>query len=151
MNIKIRNKTFETNSSSVHSLVINKDGREISQFKLNKDGKIEVPLMYFGKEYRIYDTQIEKLSYLLTCCKYLTRGWDEEELYEDWNFREIEEAIMEYCPGCTGIQIINFDDGELDHQSIPYGDIEIIGPMYDHEQIIDFVFNKNIALKTDCD
>lgn len=42
MNRKIRKGVFETNSSSVHSLVISNDGREPSEFKLNKDGEIEI-------------------------------------------------------------------------------------------------------------
>lgn len=42
---KIRKNVFETNSSSVHSLVISNDGREPSEFKLNKDGEIEMVLV----------------------------------------------------------------------------------------------------------
>lgn len=42
MKTKIRKGVFETNSSSVHSLVISNDGREPSKFKLNKDGEIEI-------------------------------------------------------------------------------------------------------------
>jgi len=35
MKRKIRKGVFETNSSSVHSLVISNEGREQSEFKLN--------------------------------------------------------------------------------------------------------------------
>lgn len=38
MNRKFRKGVFETNSSSIHSLVISNEGREPSEFNLNKDG-----------------------------------------------------------------------------------------------------------------
>ena len=78
MNRKIRNHVFETNSSSVHSLVISNDGREPS------------------------------------------------------------------------IKILGKVEPYIDHQSIPSYDIEIINT-YDKDAVINFVFNKNVSLKTDCD
>ena len=50
MKRKIRKGVFETNSSSVHSLVISNEGREPSEFKLNKDGEIEIDFGQFGKD-----------------------------------------------------------------------------------------------------
>ena len=46
---QIRKDVFETNSSSVHTLQISKDGLEPSELKLNKDGNIEVEFGEFGK------------------------------------------------------------------------------------------------------
>ena len=64
---KIRNNVFETNSSSVHSLVINSEGLEPSNLKIDpKTDHIIVNTQYFGTEYNIYNDQEDKLSYLIT-------------------------------------------------------------------------------------
>ena len=60
-----RKDVFETNSSSVHTLQISKDGLEPSELKLNKDGNIEVEFGEFEKDYRIYNTQYEICTQLL--------------------------------------------------------------------------------------
>lgn len=74
---KIRSGVFETNSSSVHSLVFSKEGLEPSVLPVDRDGKIITDFGEFGKEYCIYDAQAEKLSYLITCLYYLSGGFDE--------------------------------------------------------------------------
>lgn len=147
-----RNGTFETNSSSVHSLVIDNSGREPSKLTLNEDNKVIAYLGSFGKDYMLYSTQEEKLSYLLTLCKYSSSGWNLASIYEDYNFKYIEDAIVSYIPNCMGIEIYgDIDDGEIDHQSIPqYGEIDIVN-VYDEDSVINFVFNKYVKLKTDCD
>ena len=146
MNRKIRKGVFETNSSSVHSLVISNEGREPSEFKLNKDGEIEIDFGQFGKDKRIYTSQYDKLSYLITCLYYLS-GWEISDIYDRREFREIQEAICKYT-GATEIKIIGEQEPEIDHQSQPYDGIEIIN-VYD--KVINFVFNKYVLLKTDCD
>lgn len=148
MNRKIRKNVFETNSSSVHSLVISNEGREQSEFKLNKEGKIEVDFGDFGKDERLYTSQYDKLSYLITCLYYLS-GWNVEDIYEKWEFEIIEEAICEHS-GAKGIHIVGKNEPHIDHQSMPYSNIEIINA-YDEDEVINFVFNKYISLKTDCD
>ncbi len=148
MNRKIRKGVFETNSSSVHSLVISNEGREPSEFKLNKDGEIEIDFGQFGKDKRIYTSQYDKLSYLITCLYYLS-GWEISDIYDRREFREIQEAICKYT-GATGIKIIGEQEPEIDHQSQPYDGIEIIN-VYDDDKVINFVFNKYVLLKTDCD
>lgn len=145
MKRKIRKGVFETNSSSVHSLVVSNEGREPSEFKLNNDGKIEIDFGQFGKDKRIYTSQYDKLSYLITCLYYLS-GYD---IYDKWEFREIQDAICKYT-GATGIKILGEQEPEIDHQSQPYGNIEIVN-VYDEDAVINFVFNKYVSLKTDCD
>jgi len=147
----IRYNVFETNSSSVHTLAIAKEGLEPSHLPTDKEGYILARYGSFGKERRYYDTQEEKLSYLVTCCYYLSHGWDKESLYENWTFREIQEAICEYT-GAKGIRIVGDDEPEIDHQSQPDDgwDLNVVDG-YDHEQVVSFVFNKYVSLKTDCD
>lgn len=146
----IRKNTFETNSSSTHSLCIAKSGRTKSKFRLNKDGKIVVHLGEFGKNYCIYDSQHDKLSYLMTCLYYLN-GYEVENIYDDWTFKYIEEVICEYA-NAKGIKILVDKNIEpyIDHQSVPDSHIEIINT-YDKDSIIDFVFNEYVSLKTDWD
>lgn len=148
MKRKIRKGVFETNSSSVHSLVISNEGREPSEFKLNKDGEIEIDFGQFGKDKRIYTSQYDKLSYLITCLYYLS-GYDISDIYDKWEFREIQDAICKYT-GATGIKILGEQEPEIDHQSQPCGNIEIVN-VYDEDAVINFVFNKYVSLKTDCD
>ena len=146
---KIRKEVFETNSSSVHSLVISSDGLEKSNFKLNKKGKIEIDFGHFGKEFKIYNSQYDKLSYLITCLYYTSNGFNYDSIYDNYEFRKIEDAICKYT-GAVGIEISNKTNPEIDHQSQPYQNIEIINT-YDENEIINFVFNRYISLKTDCD
>ena len=80
----IRHNVWETNSSSVHSLVICKDGLERSKLPVDEDGYIITDFGNFGKYdmgITTYD-QAMKLSYLATECYYLN-NWDEniEESY----------------------------------------------------------------------
>lgn len=149
MRKQIRISVFETNSSSVHSLVISSDGREPSEFELNKNGEIEVDFGEFGKDEQLYYTQYDKLSYLITCLYYTSRGWDAENIYDSFEFKSIEKAVCKYT-GASGIKILGKQEACIDHQSQPYGCIEIIDS-YDEEAVIDFVFNKYISLRTDCD
>lgn len=149
MKLQIRNQVFETNSSSVHSLVISKDGLETSKLSQDKDGKILVDFGKFGNDYHLYESQEEKLSYLITLCYYTCGGWDVEDVYENSDFQRIEEIVCEYT-GATGIKIIGGIEPEIDHKSQPYNGIEIIN-VWDKDEVVSFVFNKNVALKTDCD
>ena len=150
---KIRQNVFETNSSSVHSLVINSEGLEPSNLKIDpKTDHIIVNTQYFGKEYNIYSTQEDKLSYLITyIITSLQSTYDndeilEVELFKDYRFIDIENIIKEYC-NCSGI-IVNIDEeGGFDHQTSPYESGCIIN-LYDEEEIKNFIFNKYISLKT---
>ena len=67
---QIRRGTFETNSSSMHSLVIENErsiGKlEESKLKLNKKGEIRVHLGEYGWGPEFLKTQQEKLNYLVT-------------------------------------------------------------------------------------
>lgn len=145
--IKIRNSVFETNSSSVHSISIDKSGLEKSNFKLDKNGYIHIDYGSFDKYYELFATQYEKLSYLITCCYYIAS--DEDGVSDTYEFGLIQEAITKYT-NCNGIIIDNKNKPYIDHQSIPYDGIDIIN-IYDEDAIINFVFNKYIRLQTTSD
>lgn len=156
----LRENIFESNSSSVHTLSISKDGREPSRLKVDKDEYIICELKYyFGKNYEIYSEQSEKLAYLVTCCYYLNH-YSLEDIHLNYEFKLIERAICKYA-GAKGIKVALLEgvneeeaywneDFGIDHQSQPYDGIEIID-IYNENSIIDFVFNKYISLQTSCD
>lgn len=83
LEVNIRNSTFETNSSSMHTVVISNNNiyfdakDEISQYiEKNKgrtvvhNGKLYIPLpdvdKYFGRGFYIFDHWLEKLAYLMS-------------------------------------------------------------------------------------
>ena len=148
MKINVRNKTFETNSSSVHTLVISAEGLEPSNLPINKEGYIEATYGKFGKDGEIYDGQANKLSYLLTQCYYLG-GWEYQlDRESNYHFRYVEEAICDYT-GAKGILIVG-GEPEIDHQSHPEYELRFVNEWY-KKSIQNFVFNKYIALSCDCD
>lgn len=145
---QIRKNIFETNSSSVHSLQIDGSGLEPSKLNIDKDGYIRVEFGSFGREYRIYSSQYEKLQYLITCLYYIT--YSVEEIYDSYNFELICNIVCDYT-GAFGIKIVGDENkAYIDHQSIPYDGIKIIN-IYDDEEVKNFIFNKYVSLKTDCD
>lgn len=160
MKTVIRRGVFETNSSSVHTLTLDKSGLEKPDMRIykrkNKEGEtkryIYVPLQYFGKDIVTYKSQRDKLSYLLTTA-YVHSGSDLEDFMDSYAFKDIERDIVDYYKECgketDGIMILSESEKNagLDHQS--YYDYEYIEdfPL----SVVDFVFNRYIALHTDCD
>ena len=68
----IRKSTFETNSSSCHSLVIPTMASKIVDFKLNKHGDIHIQPKYYDKEsFCLKDFQ-SKLPYVIAQVFYIT-------------------------------------------------------------------------------
>lgn len=153
----IRYGTFETNSSSVHSLVISKDGMASSGLKIeNKTGKIRVPLRYWGKDTGFYDSQIDKLSYICTRAWCADSGTYNVVDNENFNYALecIEEAICEYT-GAKGIELY-IPEGEepgFDHQTYPEYSDDMNGfcDVWNKSSVQNFVFNKYVGFETGCD
>lgn len=152
----IRNNVFETNSSSVHSISVSKDGLESSKLSLDNNGYVVVGFGNFGSDLQYYNSQIDKLSYLITQCYYSNYNYYNDyywcqDIYsaveESYNFKCIEDAIKSYINDCSGIKIKRGTIPDIDHQSQGK---EIVD-YWDDQSIINFVFNKYISLKTSCD
>lgn len=141
---QIRKSVFETNSSSVHTLQIINTGLKPSILKINKDGIIEVEFGSFDNEYGIYNTQYEKLQYLLSFIGY--ENYYLEDFYNSYCFQNVRDAVCEYAKA-KDIVIVGNKEPYIDHQSADTCVIDL----YDKDEIINFVFNEYIALKTDCD
>ena len=175
MKNKIREGIFETNSSSVHSLVLMNQKLSkpnLRELRIDKDGVIKIPLGYFGKDYRIYSSQKEKLSYIMTvfyCCfgEDITRFEDKDDWLSSY-WGDIKKAIINYintsCPDkhCTNIVPVlpkktittyGYYDLEVgfDHQTYPSYLEDCIIDLYNPKKVIEFIFNKDIALETGCD
>lgn len=118
--IKIRRHTFETNSSSMHSLVVMKTGEHVSKEKAREDIYIREGTnkyriwndedVYFERyPFGILSTVADKFRYLVALYSY-----DEEK----------RNQIIEDFKSITGLDEIEFPDiddepfyGSVDHQS----------------------------------
>lgn len=164
MKTNIRNNIFETNSSSVHSLVfLNQELSEpnFKELQINKDGIIKIPLGYFGRDHKIYSSQKEKFSYILT---FLWCYFGEDiEWFVDKNrnyyWQDIKDEIIFYInkfsPNilCTDIIPVYPKKGLVgfDHQTYPNYLDDCLINLYYPKKVVEFIFNKNIALETNSD
>ena len=149
MKKQIREKVFESNSSAQHTLYI-KGELGKNELTMSKEGYVLADFGQFGKEYNIYTSQDDKLSYLLTELYYIN-SWEEDRIKEMYQFKYIEEAIMDYDNTVKGIKILGKVNPEIDHQEIPeYGESHFVN-YWDKNSIQNFLFNNNIGIKTDCD
>lgn len=147
MKLTVRNNFFETNSSSVHTLIYKNQELEPSELPINnKTGRIIGHLDTFGCEFD-YNDQDMKLSYLLTTLYYL-EGYDLERMIESWDFRELEDALIEYT-GCAGLEVADYGDPYIDHQSVPYYGDTIVP--WRKQDMLNFIFNKDIVLHSEYD
>lgn len=164
MKTNIRNNIFETNSSSVHSLVFLNQKLSKPNFRelrINKDGVIKIPLRYFGRDHKIYSSQKEKLSYILTflwCYFGENIEWfvDKDHNYYWQNIKdEIIFYINKFSPDilCTDIIPVYPKKGLVgfDHQTYPNYLDDCLVDLYYPKKVVEFIFNKNIALETNSD
>ena len=100
----------------------------------------------------LYNTQEEKLSYLVTLIAYIAGNYEggTDEVYESYEFEHLKNAICDYT-GASGIHIKDKETPYIDHQSIPSMCSGYLIDFYDHDEIVNFVFNKDIGLHTTCD
>lgn len=148
---KIRKGTFETNSSSMHSLVITgekKINRE--QLKINEDGFIKVETDEYTWGNFILETAQEKLNYVVAC------KINEDDLYLFGNspennskhhrrlaragieFIKLEETICEVT-GAKGIEV-NLTRGCSTEQSLD----ELIN---EELNILNIIFDDSIQIE----
>lgn len=119
---KIRKGTFETNSSSMHSLVIENEEKikelEKNQLKLNGKGEIEVTLGEYGWGLNFLTTQQEKLNYLVTLIAG-SKGIDNiDDLEDDSEYEYLKNQLLKYT-NASDVKIYGFEkcDYYIDHQS----------------------------------
>jgi hypothetical protein len=152
---QIRNGVFETNSSSMHSLVIKKNGGYYTNEELNEDlwlskGIWEIwsdEKISFGRyPFKCLATFESKVRYAIaSLCGYRS---DCEE-----KFKEIENIVTDVVWECNGIKLPErrwSDSGEL---SYGYVDEDILTPFLNDECISlrEFLTNKKYVVIVDGD
>ena len=127
--INIRKNVFETNSSSMHSLVVSKQDRGYDyNLPVDENGVLTIPFGEFGWGPEILRTPLEKLSYIITdringFYDDDNKSWDEilEELKYDDDIQEIIEIIKKNVPAVKEVTFEPASDfyqcGYVDHQS----------------------------------
>lgn len=120
----VRRSCFETNSSSLHSIVITENDTCVDPSNRNeflglhphKDGECNIPYRAeygFGREFQFLDTFSDKLSYAL--CEYL--GYADEKLIPHI-IANFEEICRKYVEGFDHFDPSDIEDiGWIDHQS----------------------------------
>jgi hypothetical protein len=136
-----RNKVFETNSSSTHSISI-EVGQNWDNIELNDKGNIVLEGGEFGWEERVYTDALTKANYCAV-----------DSLGDDTKQDMLKEVIKEYT-GAKEVEILASDESwdspyysYIDHQSA--GESE--EAFSSHETLKNFIFNKSSCLQTDND
>lgn len=156
---QIRRGTFETNSSSTHSVsVASGSSLHKSNLKVDDEGYIHTHLSDYGWEDYWYDSQEDRLSYLVTMLAEIIghHPWclSSEELkreiqaiQESIEFQELSDEIASYA-GAKGL-ILDVEEGYIDHQSVHYSSIREYFE-YWNTSCLEFVFG-NVSVHTDND
>lgn len=163
MKTQIRNKVWETNSSSVHSFCFSKRGLEKCHMKIHEDGYVHITLdQYFGKDEAQFFNQKTKLKYIVTWL-YAYYDFDKEKI-EDKGYiiNYFNEAFGKYVTKhngvlCRGVKVDECKWEEaydyFDHQQLDGGwcDDNCIVSLWDSQACVEFIFNKYVGLETRCD
>lgn len=142
---------FETNSSSVHSIVF---AGPLDKSELTvRNGYIITKFGTFGGDGETYYDQKTKLSYLVSniwyICHWPQEEYWEEDLYGSYVWKCLEEAVCPYVgKNVLGIRIAKSSPREpdIDHQSVPeYSDVNLVN-VYNRNEVQRFIFNHNVGL-----
>jgi hypothetical protein len=175
---QIRNKVFETNSSSTHSVSIENSSLVKDPSNLGQDFYKKIPIQFgeFGWEDREYTDQLTKFKYLCTMWWLLEgqRCKNIEDLILTEGYQLLNKAIKDNCNNEgltitkeTGIVVqMSYDNkpeldiayGYIDHQSMPWSpnkdEVFTLKRWLKQEaeaSAEDFIFSKDVVLKTSND
>lgn len=165
----IRQKTFETNSSSSHSISIS-DTKILNDIPIpDENGIVTLKSGEFGWEDVVYDDFYDKAAYLIV----YIRDWVKTKLKE--KFRNILENLIKEKSGCIEIKYENLfwdreekshidENGEtityysylgkgyIDHQSVENQDRNYLFDVNDIDyvegELENYLFNNNSFLQT---
>jgi len=137
MKYNIRLAIFETNSSSTHSLSINKDTILYESLNVDRSGNVYISSGEFGWEVEQYRHADVKASYCFTWIKQECSGETENRYLE-----MLKKAIKEHTQ-CKNV-IFQDEDGYIDHQSD-----DVCFEVFESEETLkNFIFNVNSTLTT---
>lgn len=140
----VRKGVFETNSSSAHSLAVQKNDADLRAIPLDSDGKIHVDVnAEFGWENETYTDPHSKLQYVLL----YIRDWIGPER-KDAYLNILKKVVMKQT--LASDVVINFGEvhgeGYIDHQSVECGQLDFL--FEDPENLKRFIFGANSVLET---
>lgn len=163
----IRRNTFETNSSSTHSISIVDDHRvgcklpiedNMYDEKWKGDGWepdcLMVELTGFCS-WHDHDSQNDRLALLclLVCYQVMDESphclsedqWNEYflKVYDSDEWKSLEQEISEYAD-CRFIRVEQYSEGYIDHDSLEYDNIQEFLDMWDLGSVSDYVFANSI-------
>jgi hypothetical protein len=150
---QIRKGCFETNSSSVHAICINKgDFNTICSYYENTE--IEFDFGDFGWECDKYQTPNEKARYLWTALNdiYCTADWlDKDILTENKNELQkyknlIKEKLNKYNISCTFVEADHEHNGYVDHATELDSWIDML--FSDDNYFYNYLFNVDSYVET---
>lgn len=145
----IRNGVFETNSSSCHSISIDKNNKNFtaSSLYVDEDGCVTLTGGEFGWEQEEYFDALTKANY---CAQDIYRyDWSSDSYSLDEYKKNMLIDVIKEQTGCTDVlfDIQSLKDGYIDHESH--------GTSYEafqnKEILRNFIFNRNSYLETDND
>lgn len=142
-----RTSIFENSKSNVQ-LWINPEGLEDNKLTM-KDGYVIVDFGRYGMDYKTYESQNDKLSYIITELFYLN-GEKREGIEDMDQFKKIKSIIQEYDPSVLGIKISDAVIPFMDHKMIPQNEESNFVRYRRPSTIKDYLFNKFCCFKTDC-
>lgn len=155
---KTRKNVFETNSSSVHSIVVKYDGKYVCNLERDKRNPFAVVghchdySDYGRSEDMLLTTQQEKFDYvvsLMICANEYSNSYD--NIKESWHFKTLLDALQMVDSQIDDVVILDSDNASFDHQTAPYSYNETVVNFYNEYDIMEFIFNDNIQLKCSFD
>ena len=167
MKKQVRNKVWETNSSSVHAYCFSTKGLQRCLLKVREDGYVHIRLnKFFGKDEKQFFDQTTKLKYILTWMYvyyyYGSYEYNKCILEDSYLFQEFSNEFAEYVTAhngvkCLGIKIDSYRWCEpysyFDHQQLTDGFTgeKCLVNLWYPKECVEFIFNKYVGLQTGCD
>ena len=146
---KIRRNVFETNSSSVHSIVLKHDKPYVSELPVS-NGTLTVNCKDydgFGRtNTKIISTQMEKVQYLISWIS-ASKYNDVNDVKNSWQFDTLLGAIQKIAQDVKDIEICDIESACFNHQNSPHNGNECIVDLYNEDAVMNFIFNDNIIVE----
>ena len=168
----IRSGVFETNSSSMHSVTVEKaENYDINPYVRTEDGIAHFNFGEYGWEYNRYNDPWNKIEYALTMVAETEDYQSIQDFYETNGFKMIEDSVKKHTH-CDKIIVDNLNEikvhyytnykgeetcwveheGYIDHQSSTDSYLSLQEFLDDYGLTIDrFLFDRNVTLITDND
>jgi hypothetical protein len=136
----IRKSTFETNSSSCHTVTVGSSG-VFEGITPNEDNLIWVPSIDFGWGQDTFTSPSERLAYAYI----YARDWSSN--LDQHHMSILHKVVCEHT-GADGI-LPEDDCGYIDHQSVESHDLHYL--FADESKLKSFIFDRDSIVETDND